>query len=41
MYRFLLNLWLLHKINEDDIDLAVEKGIIDSGQASQIKLIPR
>lgn len=41
MYQFLLNLWLMNKITEQQVDLAVTKGLITQEQGNTIKNTPR
>lgn len=37
MYKFLLTMWQLNRLTEEDVNLAVSKGIITEGQGLQIK----
>ena len=37
MFKFLLTMWLLNRLSEPDVDLAVTKGIISEEQGLEIK----
>lgn len=37
MYKFLLTMWKLNRLTEEDVNLAASKGIITESQALEIK----
>lgn len=41
MFRFLLTMWLLGKVGEADVDMAVSRGIISEMQGDEIKATVR
>lgn len=41
MYQFLLNLWIMNRINETNIQNAVNKGFITQEEANTILATPK
>ncbi len=41
MYQFLLNLWIMRRLTEAQVDQAVSAGRITAEQGAEIKATPR
>ncbi len=41
MYAFLLNMWIMHKINESYLDKLVDKGRISADERDMIVATPQ